>query len=331
MPLSYSGMYHYLKEQPVDVALIQVTPTSRHSVFSIGSSVHFVPAVLEGAKVVIAEINDELPEVGRSYSVDESRLDYILPTSHALPTLDSGPPSVLASRIGAHIAELVRDGDHIQVGIGKVPSAVLEALSSHRNLKCRGGLISDAMIDLERAGAFDPYRPLICTSVIGTQRLHDWVSGRNHVHVLPVCQTHNVRKMAELDRFVAINSVLAVDLGGQANAETVDGRQAGGCGGLPDFVRGAQLSKDGRSILALPSTARRGTISRIVPRLAYDVASCSRIDADYVVTEHGIADLKCKSLEERAEALVEIAEPTFRKELWDRWQRGLKGEADAIQ
>lgn len=315
MPLTYSGMYCYLRTKPIDVAIIQVTPDRRRGVFNLGSSVDFVPAILQQTRVVIAEINEDLPSVGQSFSVDEARLDYVLPTQHDLPALDPGPPSEVSRRIGTHIANLVRDGDHLQIGIGKVPSAILDALGSHTQLRCHGGLISDGMIDLHDAGALDSDRPLVCTSVIGTGRIYDWVRGRKDVHVQPVNVTHDVRAIAELERFVAINSVLSVDLHGQANAETVNGRQAGGCGGLPDFVRGAQMSNGGRSILALPSTASRGTISRIVPKLDDDIASCSRVDADYVVTEHGIADLKKRSLDERAEALIEIADPAFRRTL----------------
>lgn len=324
MPLAYSSMYRYLKDEPIDIALIQVTPTGQVGTFSLGSSAHFAPAALRRAKTVIAEINEELPPVGRSVSIDEARLDFVLPTAHGLPELDSGPLSEISCKIGAHIADLVRDGDRVQIGIGRLPSGILDALRSHRGLVCHGGLISDAMIDLQEAEALDPASPLICTSVIGTKRVYDWARNRKEVHVLPVGYTHDVRVMAELDRLVAVNSVLSVDLSGQANAEMVNGRQVGGCGGLPDFIRGAQLSREGRSILALPSTARHGTVSRIVATLANDIASCSRIDADFVVTEHGVAALKNKSLEERAAALIAIADPSFHKTLSDSWERRME-------
>ena len=328
MPLAYSGMYRYLAAEPVDVALIQVSAGEKQGTFNLGPSAHFVPAVLKGAKIVIAEINEDYPSVGRSVSIDADRLNYVLPTTHPLPILDPGRPSEISRKIGAHIAKIVRDGDHVQVGIGKVPNAVLEALYSHRGLVCHGGLISDAMIGLQEAGALDPTRPLVCTSVIGTKRIYDWIRARDDVHVHPVSYTHDVLVMANLDRFVAINSVLAVDLSGQANAETVNGRQTGGCGGLSDFVRGAQLSKGGRSILALPSTAAGGKISRIVPTLANDISSCPRVDADYVVTEHGAADLKHKSLDERALALIEIADPVFRNSLLEHWKQHLEFDVD---
>lgn len=329
MPLSYSGMYRYLESLRIDLALIQVGPSRRKGHFSLGSSVHFVPAILDHTETVVAEVNEELPAPGRSIEIDAARLDYMAPVEHSLLSLETGPPSETSRKIGALIAGLVRDGDRVQVGIGKVPSAVLEALHSHSRLVCHGGLIGDAMIDLHEAGALDPSYPLVCTSVIGTQRIYDWVDRRADVHVSPVSHTHDVRVMAGIERLVAINSVLAVDLTGQANAEMVGGRQVGGSGGLSDFIRGARLSKGGRSILALPSTAARGKISRIVADFAGDVASSPRVDADYVVTEHGVAELWDKSIDERARALIDIADPAFRAMLAEAWQQrqmtGVKG------
>ncbi len=321
MPLAYSDMYRYLASVSVDIALIQVAPTARGARFSLGISVHFVPAILQNAKIVVAEINDELPKVGKSVQLDEARLDYILPTAHALPTLDAGQPSATIQEIGRHVATLVRDGDHVQFGIGKVPGAILNALGSHKDLICHGGLISDPVIDLHGEGALDPMSPMTCTSVIGTTRLYDWVRDRKDIRTCSVAYTHDARVMAGLKRFIAINSVLSVDLSGQANAETVNGRQLGGCGGLPDFVRGAHLSEGGRSILALPSTAGQGKISRIVLSLQNEMASIPRTDADYVVTEHGVASLKHRSLSERVEALAAIAAPQFRDNLFDEWER----------
>ena len=315
MPLAYSGMYAYLGSLEIDLALIQVRPCERRGVFTLGSTAHFVPAILKRCKTVMAEVNKALPRPGHAVEISEERLDYLVEVDHPILSVDPGPTSSVSDRIGAHIAGLVRDGDNVQVGIGKVPSAVLNALTSHRNLACHGGLVSEQMICLHEAGALDPARPLVCTSVLGSKRLYDWVDGHDNVHVLPVGTTHDVRRLAALDNFVAINSVLSVDLDGQANAETVEGRQAGGSGGLTDFVRAAGLSKNGRSILALPSTAGRGRISRIVASLGKETASSARVDADYVVTEHGIADLRNRSLDERRVALVAIADPAFHDDL----------------
>ena len=315
MPLAYSGMNAYLSSLDVDLALVQVGRGKRKGTYTLGSSVHFVPAILDRCKCVVAEVNPSLPRPGRSFEIASRRLDYLVETDHPLLTIDTGAPSSVAEKIGAHIAGLIRDGDNVQVGIGKVPSAILDALHSHRRLACRGGLISDSMINLFEARALDPTRALEATSVLGTKRLYDWIDERDDVHVHPVTTTHDVRRIAEMENVVSINSVLSIDLVGQANAETVDGRQVGGSGGLTDFVRGARLSKNGRSILALPSTASKGKISRIVTSSREDVISSPRHDADYVVTEHGVADLRFKSLDERAKALIGIADPAFRENL----------------
>jgi acyl-CoA hydrolase len=161
---------------------------------------------------------------------------------------------------------------------------------------------------------------MVCTSALGSERVYGWAGRCPDLRFAPVSHTHDVRVIARIDRFVAINSVLAVDLSGQANAEMLNGRQVSGTGGLLDFVRGARLSKGGRSILALPSTVG-GRTSRIVPRLGEgDVVSCPRADADIVITEHGIARLRDKSLDERAEALIAIADPAFRDDLAARWE-----------
>lgn len=321
MPLAYSGMYAYLGTLEIDLALIQVRPCERKDTYTLGSTAHFVPAILDRCRTVVAEVNEALPRPGHAVQIDKDRLDYLVEVDHPLLVADAGTSSSISERIGTHIAGLVRDGDNVQVGIGKVPSAVLNALTSHRNLACHGGLVSEQMIGLHEAGALDPARPLVCTSVLGTKRLYDWVDGRDNVHVLPVGMTHDIRRLAALDNLVAINSVLSVDFNGQANAETIDGRQVGGSGGLTDFVRAAAMSKNGRSILALPSTAGRGKISRIVAELGKETTSSARVDAGYVVTEHGVADLGNKSRDERAAALIAIADPAFQEGLERSWQR----------
>jgi acyl-CoA hydrolase len=166
----------------------------------------------------------------------------------------------------------------------------------------------------------------VCTAAIGTERVYRWAADCTDLEFAPVSYTHDVRVLAQQDNFVAINSVLAVDLSGQANAEMLRGRQVSGTGGLLDFVRGARLSAGGRSILALPSTAASGTASRIVARLgAGDVVSCPRADADIVVTEHGIAQLRGRSLSERARALLEIAAPALRERLEKQWTGARRG------
>jgi 4-hydroxybutyrate CoA-transferase len=314
LPLHYSAIFAYLAALPVDVALIQLTPPDARGQCSLGPNVHFVPAVLGRAKTVVAEINAAMPRPAHSFLVPYERLDFVVEVDHPLVRLDTGELSDEAQQIGHHVAGLVEDGDTIQVGIGKVPASILAALQGHKDLDLHGGMVTDEVVDLHAAGALGA---MVCCTALGS-RVYDWTATRDDLRFAPVSYTHDVRVLAQIDRFVAINSVLAVDLLGQANAEMLYGRQVSGTGGLMDFVRGARLSRGGRSILALPSTARGS--SRIVPRLGeHDVVSVPRADADIVVTEHGAAHLRDRSLDERAEVLIAIADPAARDELANGW------------
>ena len=326
LPLHYSGIWDYLARLEVDLALLQVAPPDRHGRCSLGVSVHFVPAVLQRAKVIVAEVNAAMPRPAHSYELAYDRLDYAVGTERPLVALATGAPAPEIDRIGRNVARLIKDGDTLQIGIGKVPAAVLGSLRDLRDLGLHGGLISDEVAELHAAGVLNgarkSYEPktMVCTAALGSEAVYRWAGRCPDLRFAPVSHTHDVRVIAQIDRFVAINSVLSVDLCGQANAETVGGRQVSGTGGLLDFVRGARLSKGGRSILALPSTAD-GRTSRIVPRLGEsDVVSCPRADADIVVTEHGIAHLRDKSVDERAEALIAIADPGFRDALTEHWE-----------
>ncbi len=325
LPLHYSGIWRYLTGLEFDLALIQVTPPDRSGRCSLGVSVQFVPAILDRVKVLVAEVNAAMPRPAASHEIPYDRLDYVVATDRPLVALATGGVPVESHRIGAHVAGLIDDGATIQIGIGKVPAAVLVSLRDRRNLGLHGGLVSDEVADLHEAGVLTGARKshdrgsMICTAALGGPRVYDWAGRCPALRFAPVSYTHDVRVIGLIDNFVAINSVLSIDLSGQANAEMLGGRQVSGSGGLPDFVRGAGLAKGGRSILALPSTAG-GKTSRIVPRLGEnDVVSCPRADADIVVTEHGVARLRDKSVDERAEALIAIADPAFRHELADRW------------
>jgi 4-hydroxybutyrate CoA-transferase len=327
LPLHYSGIWAYLTLlEPIDLALIQVSPPDRSGNCSLGVSVHFVPAVLDRARTIVAEVNAAMPRAAHGYQIAYDRLDYVVETERPLVALATGdlPPQI--HRIGEHVASLIEDGDTIQIGIGKVPAAVLASLESRRDLGLHGGLVSDEVAELHAAGVLTGARKshepgMVCTAALGSARVYDWAGRCSDLRFAPVSYTHDVRVIAQIDRFVAINSVVAIDLSGQANAEMVDGRQVSGTGGLLDFVRGAHLSEGGRSILALPSTAG-GKASRIVARLGErDIVSCPRADADIVVTEHGIAHLRGRSIDERAAALITIAEPAFRDTLGEQWMK----------
>jgi 4-hydroxybutyrate CoA-transferase len=322
LPLHYSAIYSYLAALPVDLALIQVTPPDAAGLCSLGPSVHFVPAVLDRARQVIAEINAAMPRPAQSVMVPYERLDFVVETEHPLVPLETGPVSEQVQKIGRHVAGLIEDGDCIQVGIGKVPASVLAALHGHKRLRLHGGMVTDEVVDLCAAGALGD---MTCCTALGS-RVYDWTATRHDLRFAPVSFTHDVRTVAGIERFVAINSVLAIDLFGQADAEMLRGRQVSGTGGLMDFVRGARLSRGGRSILALPSTA--GGASRIVPRLDdTHVVSLPRADADIVVTEHGVAHLRDRSIDERADALIGIADPAARDALANAWDALRAGRA----
>jgi 4-hydroxybutyrate CoA-transferase len=333
LPLHYSGIWDYLSRLEVDLALLQATPPDRHGRCSLGVSVHFVPAVLDRARAIVAEINAAMPRPARSFEIPYERLNRVVESERPLVGLATGAPAPEIDRIGRNVASLIEDGDTIQIGIGKVPAAVLGSLRDRRDLGLHGGLVSDGVAELHAAGVLTGARKshergtMVCTAALGAERIYQWAGRCPDLRFAPVSHTHDIRVIAQIDRFVAINSVLSVDLYGQANAEMLDGRQVSGTGGLLDFVRGARLSKGGRAILALPSTA--GKASRIVPRLPEgEVVSCPRADADIVVTEHGVAHLRDKSIDERAAAMIAIADPRFRDALADEWPalRGRSGK-----
>ena len=328
LPLHYSGVCCYMKSlPPMDLVLIQVAPPDADGMCSLGLSVDFVPLILDAAKVVVAEVNAAMPSPPGSPKIPYDRLDYAVPTDRALPEMPTGDLPAVIATIGAKVAELIDDGSCIQIGIGKVPAAILTCLKDRRDLGLHGGMVTDEVADLVDAGSLNGSRKsidtnyIICGAAMGTSRVFEWAANRADVQFRGADYTHNVPVVAQIDNFVSINSTLEVDLTGQANSETVGGRQISGTGGLVDFVRGARMAKNGRSILALSATAAKGTISRIVPALGSGaVVSCPRADIDFVVTEYGAARLKDKSIDERAEALIAIAAPNFQAELTRAWR-----------
>ena len=321
LPLDYPGIFSDLAEHVrIDIAIAQVAPPDAHGICSLGPCVDFLPAVWRKAGLRIAHINPRLPPTRSSFAVHESDFDAVFEEDAELLTYDGGEPSPALQRHAALIANLVRDGDTIECGIGKLPAAVLAALSSHRGLRIYSGLVTAHAGMLVDCGAIRGDGAIQAGVALGDEDWYRRTSTDATFYFRPVNETHDVRRIAEIRNFCAINSAVEVDLLGQVNADYVRGRLIAGVGGLPAFASGARLSAGGRSIIALPATTDDAVRSRIVPLLT---PGCSvaipRHQADYVVTEHGVAELRHLPLHARARALIAIAAPQFREDLERAW------------
>lgn len=300
-----------------DVALIQVTAPDNSGFCNFGLAADYKRAVIEAASTVIAQVNNKMPVTCGDTGVHLSDIDYIMEEDTELIQIAPTKPREMEKEIASYVADLVPDGSVIQIGIGSVPDAILTALLNKHDLGIHSGLLSDRMLDLIEAGVvtgkFKNLNPgkVVGTLLIGTERLYKFCHRNPLIELYPVTYTHNRSIVNQLDNFVSINSAIEVDLTGQVNSETINGKQLAGIGGQVDFARIARLSKGGISIIAIPSIANGKT--KIVPQLTQ--VSVTRTDADYVITEYGIANLRYRSLRERAKALVQIAHPDFRKEL----------------
>ncbi|MBI3992124.1 MAG: acetyl-CoA hydrolase/transferase family protein [Candidatus Lambdaproteobacteria bacterium] len=327
-PFHLSTNYRYLSAlPPIDLLILSLSPPDAHGMCSLACSAAYVWATLPKARVVVAEINRQAPRTFGAPPVPLSRLDYIVECGYTPIEVPSQPLNDASRAIGRHVAGLVRDGDCIQIGIGNVPNAILAELGHRNDLGFHSGMMTDACIDLIASGTMNGSRKAIDRHVhvtgivVGTKRLFDFVHENTRVHFREVGYTHEQETLRHLDNFVSLNSVLEVDLLGQGNAEMIDAEQQGGVGGQADFVRGARNSRGGRSVLAFLSTGRRGTLSRVVSRLPQGtVVSTPRADVDYVVTEHGVAHLRDLNIDDRAAALIGVADPRFRDELHAAWK-----------
>lgn len=301
---------------PVDVALVQVSLPGPDGRFSLGTSGGATTEVVRTAGRVIAEVNPAMPYTFGATELDRSAFDLLVEVEHPLVELAVPEPDALARAIGAHAAGEIPDGATLQFGIGAIPESVLARLADRADLGLHGGMVGDTVVDLVEAGVLTGRRKsldpglLVVAGVIGTRRSFDWVHRNPQVCMVSSAYSHGVPVLARQARFTAINSALEVALDGSVNAEVVAGRVVSGPGGQPDFALGANLAPDGVGIVALPSTAARGTTSRIVRHLGEGTpTTVARYLADRVVTEHGVARLRGRTYEERAAALVAIAHP----------------------
>jgi RimJ/RimL family protein N-acetyltransferase/acyl CoA:acetate/3-ketoacid CoA transferase beta subunit len=290
--------------------------------------VDVVRAAVDMAELVLAEVNPRMPRTLGDSFLNVDRIHRLVPVDEPLPELVPPPPDVVARDIGHHVATLIPDGATIQAGIGAIPNAVLAALGERRDLGVHTEMCSDGMMELVQAGVVTGRRKtllpgkLVTSFVMGSRRLYEWAHDNPVLEMRPSEFTNDPFVIARNDGMVAINSALAVDLTGQVAADTLMGRFFSGIGGQVDFIRGAARSRSGRAILALPATAKGGTISRIQPVLEEGAGIVtSRGDVHFVVTEYGVADLWGKNIRQRAMALIEIAHPDFRSELLEAAKR----------
>jgi 4-hydroxybutyrate CoA-transferase len=307
---------------PLDVAMLQVSPPDRHGYCTLGTSVDTALAAAASARYIVAEINDRMPRTHGNTLLHVDRIAAFVRTDRPLPTHPRSEADPIADAIGEHASALVRDGATLQMGIGAIPDAVLRRLLNKHDLGIHTEMFSDGVVDLAEAGAITNTRKklypgrIVTSFVLGTQRVYDFVDDNPFVEFHPCDLTNDTARIRKNDDVVAINSALEVDLSGQVCADSIGHRIYSGIGGQMDFIRGSALSKGGTPIIALPSTAAQGRLSRIVPALTPGAGVVTtRGHVHWIVTEYGAVNLFGLSLRQRAEALISIAHPDFRSGL----------------
>jgi 4-hydroxybutyrate CoA-transferase len=306
----------------LDAALVQLSPPDRHGQCSLGTSVDCAKAAVDSARIVIAEINEQMPRTLGNSAVPLKKISAFIHTNRPLVEHACPPGTHVESQIGAQIAELIEDGSTLQTGIGTIPNAVLARLANKTDLGIHTEMLSDGVIDLIEGGivtnrlkTVHPGRS-VTSFVAGTKRLFDFIHDNPLVEFHPCDRTNDTALIRKNDKAVAINSALQVDLSGQVCADSIGHRIYSGIGGQMDFMRGAALSRGGKAILALPSTAAKGRLSRIVAELnPGSGVVTTRGHVHWVITEYGAVNLHGLALRQRGEALISVAHPDFRAEL----------------
>ena len=312
-------------QMPLDVVLMQVSPPDAHGFLSLGTTVDCTLTAARCAPIVIAEVNEQMPRTHGETFVHISHISAIVESSRPLLEFPRESFTETQLQVGRNVASLILDGATLQTGIGGISEAVLHCLGDRRDLAIHTEMCADGVIDLIESGVINGERKTLHRGkaavlgfVLGTRRLFDFIHENSAFEFRPIRYTNDPFVVAQNDNMVAINSAIQIDLTGQVCADSIGTRPYSGFGGQLDFIRGAAHSRGGVPIIALPSTAMHGNISRIVPVLDPGAGVVtSRADVHYVVTEHGIAYLHGKTLRERAEALIAISDPRFRAELED--------------
>ena len=311
------------EERPrIDTALLMTAPPDRHGLLSLGVEVLASQAAAECARRVIVQVNERMPRVLGNSFIHVDDVDLIVEADEALGEIEPSTPTAVERRIAKQIVSLLPEGATLQLGIGGIPQAVISLLEGRNDLGIHSEMISDGVMEAYESGVLSGRRKtrhrgkIVTTFALGTNTFYEWLHENHAVEAHPCDHTNDPYQAAQNERLVAINSAISVDLTGQVNADSIGAHIYSGVGGQVDFIRAARLSKEGRAIIAMSSTALGGKVSRLVPRLAEGAGVVtSRADVDTIVTEHGIADLHGKSVTERIEALIAIAEPRFREEL----------------
>ncbi len=315
---------------PIDVALIHCSPPDEHGFLSFGVGVETTKSAANAAKCVIAQVNPEMPRIMGDNFIHLKKITYLVEHSAPILELPQGKPNDISRSIGRHIASLIEDGSTLQMGIGSIPDGVLCSIDDKNDLGIHTEMFSDGVIDLVEAGVVNNEKKtlhpgkIVASFMLGTHHCFEFADNNPLIELHPSKYVNDPFIIARNDKMIAINSALSVDLTGQVNSDSFGPYFYSGIGGQVDFIRGAAHSKGGKPIIALPSTAKEGTLSRITPMFPEGTGvTTSRGDVHWVATEYGAVNLHGKSVGERAELLISIAHPDFKSELRD-YARGRK-------
>jgi 4-hydroxybutyrate CoA-transferase len=306
---------------PIDVALIHISCPDEHGYCSLGVSVDIAPSVLENADCIIAQVNPQMPRTFGDAIIHSSLIDAMIEVNEPILETESAKPDMLNMKIAENVASLIEDGSTLQMGIGKIPNAVLKNLQGHRQLGIHTEMFSDGIIDLVERGVITGEMKkkrrfkIVSSFMVGTKKLYSFVNDNPMIEMLDIGYVNDVHIIRQNPKVVAINCALEIDLTGQVCADSIGLKMYSGVGGQMDFMRGASLSKGGKPIIAMTSLTSQGE-SKIVPFLKTGAGVVTtRANVHYIVTEYGIAYLYGKNLEERAKALIDIAHPLHREKL----------------
>lgn len=331
-PVFLSELPHLFRKKVllIDVAFIHVSPPDRHGYCSLGVSVEATVAAIENAKIVIAQVNPQMPRTFGDGILHESEIDYLVEVNEPIFGHEPMPFSKEEEKIGEYVASLIEDRSTLQMGIGSIPNAALSKLTNHKDLGLHTEMFSDGVIDLIESDVINcNYKGtlrgrVLATFLIGSKRLYDFVSDNPFIEMKESSMVNDTARIRKNPKMIAINSAIEVDVTGQVCADSIGAHMYSGVGGQMDFIRGASLSEGGKAIIALPSITKKGE-SRIVPYLKQGAGVVStRSHVQYIITENGIANLYGKTLKQRIDEMVKIAHPTHQENIERSYYEMLK-------